>query len=76
MLPADFQLMVKPEGGSTNPAALVDAKFRNIGSLLNQDLLARYIQYGLIQSSQSLRAKSVFLLQANFTITVLCQSIL
>ena len=40
MLPADFQLSVKPESGE-NMASLVDTKYRNIGSLLNQELLAR-----------------------------------
>jgi hypothetical protein len=39
MLPADFQMTVQPEG--ENLDSLVDIKFKNIGSLLNQDLLAR-----------------------------------
>jgi hypothetical protein len=40
MLPADFQMTVQPEGGE-NLESLVDTKFKNIGSLLNQDLLSR-----------------------------------
>lgn len=43
MLPADFQLAVKPE--VENPANVVDNKFRNIGSLLNIDLLTRLRRY-------------------------------
>jgi hypothetical protein len=41
MLPADFQMTVQPEGGDNPLDSLVDTKFKNIGSLLNQDLLAR-----------------------------------
>jgi hypothetical protein len=42
MLPADFQMTVQPEGGENPLDSLVDTKFKNIGSLLNQDLLARW----------------------------------
>lgn len=45
MLPADFQLRVKPEGCTEQLASLVDTKYRAIGSLLNQDLLARLRRY-------------------------------
>jgi hypothetical protein len=62
MLPADFQLTVKPE--ADNSASLVDAKFRNIGSLLNQDLLARYV--AVILSTMSVAIMSNVCLNKNF----------
>jgi len=45
MLTADVQVMVKPEENSPSPDTLIETNFRNIGNILNQELLNRIRVY-------------------------------
>jgi len=45
LLTPDIQVMVKPEENSPSPDTLIETNFRNIGAILNQELLNRIRVY-------------------------------